>query len=105
MSLEEKSLRNEMTSYLRGEQPIAERLAASPRLEGWAVKIGRGRSEYEMALLGRVTGHPRTPDGSHVATTPVIWLDRKRRWARTLNTLYALGEPEEVEIPIDGMDA
>ncbi|MGY0571912.1 DUF6634 family protein [Bradyrhizobium sp. RDM12] len=95
MSIEEKSLRNEMASYLRGEQPPAEQLAAGPRLEGWALKIGRGPGgEYEMALMGRVTGHPRMSDGSQATTTTLIWLDRKHGWARTLNTLYALGEPE-----------
>lgn len=106
MSIEEKALRNDIESYLRGEQPPAERLAAGPRLEGWALKIGRGPGgEDEMALLGRVSGHPRMPDGTEATTTPVIWFDHKHRWARTLNTLYALGEPEGSEIPIDGVDA
>ncbi|MCG2643764.1 MULTISPECIES: hypothetical protein [Bradyrhizobium] len=106
MSLDEESFRNEMASYMRGEQPLAWRLDGGPRLESWAVKIGRGPSGvYEMALLGRVTGHPRVLDGTQTTTTPVVWFDRKRRWARTLNTLYKLGEPDGVEIPIDGVDA
>lgn len=69
------------------------------------MKIGRGPGgQFEMTLLGRVTGHRRRPDGSEATTTPVIWLDRKHRWALTLNTLYALGEPEGSEIPLDGVD-
>jgi hypothetical protein len=93
MSIEEKSRRNDMESYLRGEAPPDEVLAAGPRLEGWAVTVAHQSGRHEMILVGRVTGHPMIPDDTNARTTPLIWLDRKGRWARTLNTLYALGEP------------
>lgn len=105
MSLEEKARQNDIESYLSGKQPSPEQLAAGPRLDDWVVKIRRGPGgEFEMTLQGRVTGHRRMLDGTEATTTPVIWLDRKHKWARTLNTLYALGEPAGEEIPLDGVD-
>jgi hypothetical protein len=104
MSLEEKLLRNDVESYLRGEEPPADVLAVAPRLEKWAASISRGPQSYEMTLLGVATGHPYLVDGREATTSPIVWLDRKGRWARSQNRLWKLGEPEGTEIPIDGVD-
>lgn len=106
MSLEEKALQNDMAAYMRGEQPPAEQLTAAPRFSGWVATITRGPSgEYEMTLIGRATGHPYLLDGKDATTSPILWLDRKGRWARSQNRLWKLGEPAGEEVPIDGVDA
>jgi len=105
MSLEEKLLRNDVESYLRGEEPPADVLAVAPRLEQWAPGITRAPDGgYALTLCGLPFGHPRVPDGKPTTTGEIVWLDRKGRWARTLTRLWNLGEPEGTEIPIDGVD-
>lgn len=103
MSLEEKSLRNDVESYLRGETPAPEILAKAPRLEQWRAVISR-HGGSEMVLLGLPSGHPQIADGKPATTGPIVWLDRLGRWARTKSYVWKLGEPEGREIPIDGVD-
>ncbi|MCS3893301.1 hypothetical protein M2171_002434 [Bradyrhizobium japonicum USDA 38] len=98
MSLEEKKLRNDIESYLRGEEPPADEMDKAARLDGWAPTIARGpNGAYRMTLHGRML----LGDGS---TGEIVWLDRRYRWARTRTRLWKLGEPEGSEIPIDGVD-
>jgi len=105
MSLEEKSLRNDIESYLRGEQPPEELLAKAPRLEQWAAGISIAPAGgYTMTLHGLPVGHPLMPDGKSIETEEIVWLDRLWRWARTCSRVWKLGELEGREIPIDGVD-
>ena len=44
-------------------------------------------------LVGSVAGHPQLGDSRMIRTSQLIWLDRNRKWARTWNRVYRLGEP------------
>jgi hypothetical protein len=105
MSLEEKSLRNDIESFLRGEQPPADVLALAPRLEQWAAGISTTPAgRFALKLHGVPYGHPRLSDGKQAWTGEIVWLDRLGRWARTYSRVWKLGEPEGREIPLDGVD-
>lgn len=98
MSLEEKKLRNDIESYLRGEELQAEELERAARIDDWRPAITRGPDgAYRMTLRGRMS----QDNGS---TSEIVWLDRRGRWARTRNRLWKLGEAEGTEIPVDGVD-
>jgi hypothetical protein len=105
MSLEEKALRDDIESYLRGEEPSADALAKASRLDIWAPVISRDAGGgYIMTLVGKVSAHPTIADGKQTETREIVWLDRKRRWARTRDRLWMLGEPEGTEIAAHGAD-
>ncbi|MCG2645199.1 MULTISPECIES: hypothetical protein [Bradyrhizobium] len=105
MSIEEKSLLNDVESYLRGEEPSADVLEKAPHLEEWRPAVERGPGfRYAMTLQGIPFGHPRVPDGKPTTTGAVVWLDRKGRWARTMSRVWTLGQPAGTEIPIDAID-
>ncbi len=103
MSAQEKSLRADIESYLRGEVPSAEELAITPKLEQWYAVLYSDKKP-EMTLHGVPSGHPWVADGKPTTTGPIVWLDRLGRFARTWNTVWKLGEPEGREIPIDGVE-
>jgi hypothetical protein len=44
-------------------------------------------------LTGYVKGHPRLPDGP-LTTSRLIFIDIKKKVAKTRNTTYALGDPD-----------
>lgn len=78
-------------SYLRGEQPQEVELATAPSLDIWEVCFCRRDDERRYLILkGEVRGHPSLPDNERIGTSEVIWLDRRSRWARTVNRLYRL---------------
>jgi hypothetical protein len=102
MSLDEKKLRNDFDAYLRGEDPPGVVLATAPRLDDWAVVVNKspGDGTWRMTLVGNVRGHPKQPDGRKIQTSPVVWMDRMGRWARTVSRVYAL---EGQQIQIEGV--
>lgn len=103
MSLDEKKLQADFESYLRGEEPPGVELATAPRLDEWEVAITKspGDGSYRMTLSGVVIGHPTIQNGQRIrSTSPVVWIDRAHRWARTMSRLYRL---EGQQIPLDGM--
>lgn len=59
------------------------------RLEDWYL------GEDDM-LFGTVYGHPKIPDGEHVVTSRVVFLDLLSSKAVTKNTNYDLGKRREV---------
>ncbi|SRR6266508_1307145 len=92
MSINEKKLRNDFEAYLRGEDP--DELATAPRLDEWVPAITRAlNGNRVMTLVGLVTSHPTLTDGRRIETSPLVWLDRKGRWARTMSRVYELGKP------------
>lgn len=102
MSIDEKKLRNDFESLLRGEDPPPVELATAPRLEDWAPAITRAPDgSRRMTLVGNVSGHPKHPDGKQIETNAVVWIDRKWSWARTVTRVYELGDPAGREIPRD----
>lgn len=89
-------LRRDFESYLKGGEPSSPELACAPLLESWRTTVLRFSRERDpwptvLVLLGRVTGHPQLYDTATIRTSPLIWLDRNRRWARTWNRVYRLG--------------
>ncbi|WP_461317140.1 DUF6634 family protein [Bradyrhizobium embrapense] len=89
-------LRCAFESYLKGGEPSPSELACAPLLENWCAIVMRPERESVpshpvMVLAGRVTGHPSLPDATTIFTSPLIWLDRDRKWARSRTRIYRLG--------------
>jgi hypothetical protein len=104
------SLQRAFEQYLRGETPSPLEMAQAPVLENWRVVILQVERQAEPSMLpalaGSVTGHPGLGDSKLIRTSQLVWLDRDRRWARTRNRVYRLGElggGGDVEEKSDGM--
>ena len=69
--------------------PNEAELSSAPVLDNWSLGT---RPQY--ALLGTASGHPGIADG-HVLTSPLVYLDPNRCWARTWGRYYILGRPRE----------
>ena len=69
-------------AVLAGEMPDDH----APLIEAWRLADGGWK-----CLLGQVTGHPLLGTTT-VVTTPIVAIDGQLRWARTVNTLYRLGQ-------------
>jgi hypothetical protein len=98
-----QQLLRDIEAYTCGEVPSPLDLRRAPTLEHWETAVRRRGKEFVLVIKGEVSGHPEIEDGP-IATSAVMWFDRKNRFVRTVNRLYALGEPVGVEIPIDGVD-
>lgn len=69
------------------------------RLDEWAVVYGASNpftppEAAPICLVGRVSGHPRKPDGTRIKTSDIIGVSGKRITTRS-GTVYELGNPEE----------
>lgn len=65
-----------------------------PKLENWSVGARNPWAPPELrqpALHGKVTGHPRKPDGSEVTTSPIVSAEGDKIQTLT-GTLYELGD-------------
>lgn len=90
-------LKREFDFYLTGKEPSPLELASAPLLENWhsiplRFNCERGPLRLALVLAGSVTGHPQLGNAKMIRTSQLIWLDRNRRWARTWNRIYRLGE-------------
>jgi hypothetical protein len=89
-------LRRAFEAYLHGETPSPLELSQAPLLDNWRVVIVQIKDadplRLHQVLVGSVTGHPQHGDIRTIRTSQLVWLDRNRRWARTWNRVYALGE-------------
>lgn len=63
------------------------------RLEEWAVYFDIFTNCYR--LKGRIYTDGRFPDGNMVSTSKLVSIDFENKTARTLNTEYVLGVPED----------
>ena len=93
-------LKRDFQSYLKGKEPSPCELACAPLIENWKTRVVRqipdlGPPGLTLVLIGRVTGHPRIADAQMMHTSQLIWLDRNRNWARTLNRVYRLGSTSD----------
>lgn len=86
--------------YMKGGQPFEVELATAPTLDIWSTEVVKRGGMGVVVLKGIVMKHPTYADCERIVTSPVVWLDRKHRWARTQNTLYVL---EGAEILIEGL--
>ncbi|QOG19138.1 DUF6634 family protein [Bradyrhizobium sp. SEMIA] len=97
-------LKLDFESYLKGEEPSPSELACAPLLESWRAtlmpKLEHGTPAV-FVLVGYVSGHPLFTSARTIHTSQLIWLDRHRKWARTWNRLYRLGDPAE-DAPVVG---
>jgi hypothetical protein len=99
-----RKLAADIESYIRGEVPSQLTLLQAPTIEHWEAAVRRRGDDFVMIIRGHVCKHPDIADGEDIHTSPVVWVDRKERFARTINRIYALGESAEREIPLDGID-
>lgn len=65
----------------------------APRLTDWTTF----ESGDELFLTAsRIDGHPSFPDGERLRhSSPLIWIDKKRGWARTQSRFYRLLKKDE----------
>jgi hypothetical protein len=88
---DEINLMADFNLYMCGHGPSGAELAHAPSLNLWEVCVTRDRDDQRvMTLTGVVRGHPAEADGRTIETPPLVWLDRKHQWARTLNRVYRL---------------
>lgn len=99
----DKDLARDIECHTCGEDPSPITLLRAPRLENWSACVGRQGKGFVLVAQGNVYRHPDPAftAGTHVTTSAVVWFDRHRRWIRTRNRLYVLGEPASGE----GFDA
>lgn len=70
-----------------GEHPGERELADAPTLDDWS-PCERG----ELALVGKVHGHPTVEDGRPAATSIALFVAPELCYARTFNRFYRLGD-------------
>lgn len=74
---------------------------AKPRLENWSLRSSSNRyippEMVNFILVGEVYNHPvkRHHDGKFIQTSTLQKLELKKGIAKTQNTKYALGKPNE----------
>lgn len=68
--------------------PSKAAIAAAPLLRLWQPVI----IQRDPCLAGLVTGHPLLRP-SYITTSPLIALDPKQAWARTMSRFYQLDQP------------
>jgi hypothetical protein len=99
----QRLLKQDVEKWLSGLYPDSLLLAAAPVLHEWKVIWKPTNSITIMKIEGIISGSPTKTDGDAVRTAPIALLDRKFTWARTVNTLYVLGQQagEEIGFGVD----
>lgn len=93
---QEKEVDAALKAHLRGEWPSEAEMVAAPRLSEWKVVIIQNLFQVRLMILkGVVEGHPRLGSGEQISTSPLLWIDKDRRVARTMSRVYALGNPAD----------
>lgn len=76
------------TCYEQPRKPEPKRRAL---LKEWHISKKDYRSnKLWMNLKGTVYGHPSFADGTHVETSPIVYLDAVNGIAETMHTIYIL---------------
>jgi hypothetical protein len=86
-------LLEDIEAYTCGEIPSPLELLQAPTLEHWSMAVRRRADGFVMVATGDVCNHQDFRDGDPIVTSALAWFDRKNRFVRTENTLYALGKP------------
>lgn len=97
-----RELLRDIEAYLCGEVPNGLDMKRAPKLDNWVTSVRRRGKEFVLVLCGDVSRHPEIEDGQNIQTTAIAWFDRRARFARTVNRVYALGQPAGGDIPIEG---
>ena len=82
---------------------VASKTKPGPELRNWRrIAIG-GETAF---LIGEVSGHPLLNDG-WMTSSPLVALDPRNGWARTMSRRYILGEPypDDRALPEGAVDA
>ena len=93
-------LYRDFESFLKGGEPSGVELARAPVLDIWSTDVVEHLGKSVVVLKGVVHRHPIKGDGDRVVTSPAVWLDRGKRWARTTTRLYVL---DGAEILVEGL--
>jgi len=98
-ALRKLKLTSDIVLYAAGGVPSDDEMARSPRIEDWRVvnrvKPVETMLDRCMSIVGKVHNRANIADGERITTSAVVWFDRHSRFVRTINRLYALGEPAE----------
>ncbi|WP_199084547.1 DUF6634 family protein [Bosea sp. ASV33] len=70
-----------------GKHPGVRELGGAPTITDWSPAERR-----EVALVGRVHGHPTIEDGRQAGTSILFFLAPELGYARTLSRFYKLGD-------------
>jgi hypothetical protein len=89
----ENDLLRDVERYSRGEVPSMLEMLGATIIDRWEPRIETRADGFALRLRGRVQRHPGYADGHDVVTSPIVWMDRKARFARTIGRLYVLGDP------------
>lgn len=76
-----------MTKINVDETPKAKRRAY---LRDWIIVQRNPYGSKWVSLSGRVYGHPKFAEGTHIDTSPILKLDIPGGYAETMNTKYML---------------
>jgi hypothetical protein len=88
-----RKLAADIEAFTCGEVPSPLDMTRAAKLENWVTSVRRRGNEFVCVVVGDVCKHPEFGDGENIQTSAVAWFDRKDRFIRTHNRIYALGEP------------
>jgi hypothetical protein len=88
-----RKLMQDVEAYTCGEIPSPLDLLRAATLERWYMTIRRRGKGFVMVVSGEVHKHQEIEDGQAIQSSAVAWFDRKNRFIRTHNRIYALGKP------------
>jgi hypothetical protein len=78
-----------------GARPPYDVWASAPLLDDWRIAPARvpPATDGMFEIEGVVSGHPDFRDGQRIRTTPLLFADHARGWARTITRFWRLGTP------------
>jgi hypothetical protein len=88
-----RKLAADIEAYLCGEVPNPLDMQRAAKLENWLTEVRRRGAEFVLVVKGDVHQHMEIEKGQPIGSAAVMWFDRKSRFVRTTNRLYALGQP------------
>jgi hypothetical protein len=96
MSLAQTYLDQTLELDVESYPPSRLALGEASIVENWRIELAYKTTEGPSSILVEdamvLTGRVERSGGELVATTRLIWLDRKDSWARTRDGLYRLGQ-------------
>lgn len=83
-----------------GARPPDEAWTTAPLLDDWRIVPARvpPAAEDMSELEGDVTGHPDFRDGQRIRTTPLLFAEHTRAWARTVTRFWRLGTRDKGDV-------
>ena len=76
-----------------GDRPEAVEMVAAAILDDWRIAPCDAVERRLVAARGVVSRSAKFVDGEIVTTSPIVSVDIARRWIRTKNSIYLLGNP------------